>query len=320
MTPLLAGVLAAGTTLDEFLAGSDHASDERLRQVGVGVSLFGVLATIGLLVFLATVHHGPRLEIQLLLRAASVAGCVTVIGALAELSGTARRFGVSIQDVLDLEPTSAAMLRLIAGGLVMFGLFDETQPAQEPGDRGRWLPGVASAFGIVGAALGAVSFAFDGHQLTEGPRAVHTAANVVHVGAGGVWFGGLVAILVVSFVRRRTGSDEPMGAMLVRFSSIATIALVVVAIVGVSMSLMIVDGFGDYVDTAWGRRLIVKVLAVAAAAVFGGYNHFRLVPRLDANPGDDDVTRRVNATLAIELLILTFVVVVTAYLVNTSPN
>jgi copper transport protein len=86
------------------------------------------------------------------------------------------------------------------------------------------------------------------------------------------------------------------------------------------MSLMIVDGFGDYVDTAWGRRLIVKVLAVAAAAAFGAYNHFRLVPRLTANPDDDDVMRRVNATLAVELLILAFVVVATAYLVNTSPN
>jgi copper transport protein len=318
MTPLVAGMLAAGTTLDEFLGGADNAGDDRLRQIGVGLSLFGVLATVGVLVFLAAVHHGPRPEIELLLRTANIAGCVTVVGAMAELSGTARRFGVSIRDVLDLEPTSAAMLRLIAGALVIFGLFDETEEEGSDG-RGRWIPGVASAFGIVGATLGAVSFAFDGHQLTEGPRTLHAIANVVHVVAGGVWFGGLVAILMLSFTRRRAGSTEPMGGMVVAFSSIATVALMVVATVGVSMSLMIVDGFDDYVDTLWGRRLIVKVIAVAVAATIGGYNHFRLVPRLSVDHGDEAIMRRVNTTLVLEVLLLAFVIVVTDQLINTSP-
>jgi copper transport protein len=318
MTLLIAGALVAGTTLDEFLAGSDHAGDDRLRQIGMGVSLFGVLATIGVLVFLATVHRGPRLEIQLLLRTASIAGCVTVLGAIAELSGTARRFGVSIQDVLDLEPTSAAMLRLVGGALVAFGLFDEVQE-EPPEGQARWIPGVASAFGVVGAALGAVSFAFDGHQLTEGPRTLHAIANVVHVAAGGVWFGGLVSILIVVFARHRAGSDEPVGALVVRFSSIATVALLAVTIVGVSMSLMIVDGFDDYVDTQWGRRLIVKVIAVAVAGAIGGYNHLRFVPRLAVDPADEIVMRRVSTTLAYEVAVLAFVIVVTVALVNTSP-
>src|SRR5690606_13217781 len=145
------------------------------------------------LVLLASIHTGPRREIAALVRLARIAGALTVAGAVTELVGITRRLGVDLVDAFDVEGTSAAMLRLIGGALLALGIFDEAQEVA-PGDRYRWVPGIASTFGIVGTALAAISFAFDGHQLSKGPRALHATADAVHVVAGGVWFGGVVGL------------------------------------------------------------------------------------------------------------------------------
>lgn len=310
--------MIAGTTLDEFLTGRDNSAADRLRDVGAALGMFGILTVVGLLALLATAHTGPRRELVSLIRLARVAGAVTACGAVAELLGITRRLGVDLLDALDVEGTSAAMLRLIGGALIALGLFDEVQELAPPGDRYRWLPGAGSSFGIVGAALGALSFAFDGHQLTEGPRALHASANVVHVIAGGVWFGGVVGLLVAAFLRHRSGSDQPIAPIVVRFSSIATLAVFVVAVVGVSMTVTIMDEFDDLTGSEWGRRLILKVVAVAVVSAVGAYNHFVVVPRLRRHPDDRSATHNVHTTLAVEALFLAFVIAVTAVLVNSS--
>jgi copper transport protein len=330
MIAAVAGFVA-GTPLDEFLAGADSPADDRLQRIGVGLALFGVLTAVGVIAFLASVHRGPRSEVRSLVKLAAGSGCLILLGGVAELAGIARVFDVGWSEALDTQPSSAAMLRLLAGVMVLLGLFDQTVPVDAPaGEAGadgdeatpdldvRWVPGAASAFGIVGAVLGALSFGFDGHTVSEGSRLVHAATNVVHVLAGGVWAGGVVALLVVVTWRRRSAERRPAGAMVVQFSTIATLSLLVIALAGAAMSLMIVDSASDYVNTEWGRRLIIKVIAVAVAGAIGGYNHWVIVPRLAADAGDPAMTRRVATTLAVEAMVLAFVVIVTALLVTSS--
>lgn len=322
------------TPLDDFLAGTESDTGERLRQIGAGLGLFGTVLSVGVLVFLATVHRGRRSEISTLLRLAGAAGVMMLIGAIVELIGVADEFEVGWSDTVTLDAGSAAMLRMLAGLLVVLGLFEHTIPlraaADEPGadetaadetaDDGphRWLPSPASAFGMVGVALGAFSFAFDGHTVSEGPRALHAFANVVHVSAAGTWFGGLVALVAVAVHRQRAGDDDPIGLLVVRFSSVATVALTVAAAAGVAMSLMIADGLDGYIDTEWGRRLIVKLVAVAVAAGLGAYNHIALVPRLAIDLADPDLARRARTTLVVEAMVLAFVGLATVSLVHGS--
>jgi uncharacterized membrane protein len=262
----------------------------------------------------------------------SAGGAAAGVGGVIELIGTARRFDTSLSDVLTLDAGSAAMLRALAGLLVALGLFDHsmavaTRPASEAGDTDdpgdddesvadrRWVPSSASSFGIGGALLGVVSFAFDGHTVSKGPRLLHAAANTVHVAAAAIWLGGLLGLAIVGAMRHRDGHAPPLGSVVIRFSSLATTAVVAVAVAGVGISLMIVDEPSDYVDTVWGKRLIIKTVAVASAAAVGGYNHWVLTPALRLRPADPDLAQRARTTVVVELIVLTFVVVATAALV-----
>ena len=313
--------LVASTPLDDFL-GDSASSDTGvlLQRIGLFGSLFGVTLTVGLLVFLAVVHRGSRAEVGTILRVVALAGGVTVLGAAVELAGVASIGGLSWWDAVTDETGSAPMVRLLGGLLVVLGLFDHTVPdadgpdVDEPHDEVRWVPASASAFGLAGAALGVVSFWFDGHTVTRGPRVVHAVVDLAHVTAGSIWFGGIVGLCVVALVRRG-GSIAPL---VVRFSSIASAALILVTLAGSLMALMIVDDLADLTGTEWGRLLIVKVAAVGVVALVGGYNHFVVVPALRTAPSSRSMVTRARATIAVEALVLVFVVAMTVFLTGAS--
>lgn len=336
------GIAVVGSTpLDDFL--NDASSSDRgelLQRVGLFGSLFGVTLVVGLLVFLAVVHRGSRAEVAVLLRVVAVAGGMTVLGAAVELAGVASIGGLSWSDALTDDTGAAPMVRLLGGLLVVLGLFDHTvpvdphhdahhdehhevlsdrpddQPTLGPDGDVRWVPASASAFGIVGAAVGVVSFWFDGHTVSRGPRVVHAVVDLVHVTAGGVWFGGLVGLCVAALLRR--GSS--VAPMVVRFSSVAAGALVLATLAGSLMTLMVIDGFDDLTGTEWGRLLIVKVAAVGATTLFGAYNHFVVVPALEAARSARAMERRAVATIGVEVALLALVVAVTVFLTSASIN
>ena len=89
------------------------------------------------------------------------------------------------------------------------------------------------------AAVGAVvtigSFAITGHTATSTPRWLVVNADVAHALAAAARFCGLVLLLAV--LRRRKAEDDPVaGATLVSsFSTMATIAIVVVSVAGLGL-------------------------------------------------------------------------------------
>jgi putative copper export protein len=101
----------------------------------------------------------------------------------------------------------------------------------------------------------------------------------------------------------------------VRFSSVATVALIGVAGAGLVMAVFVLDSFGELTGTEWGRILLLKTVAVAIAAGGGTYNHFVLLPALQADPGDEELAAELRSTVTAEAILLAFVVVVTAWLV-----
>lgn len=174
-------------------------------------------------------------------------------------------------------------------------------------DRSSWL-----AFAGVGAAI--ASFWFDGHTVSKGFRPLHALANSIHVVAGSVWVGGVVAMAVVIWLRHRR--HRPSGALplVVRFSSVASVALGAVVVAGMVMAVAILDTVGELTSTEWGQTLLLKSAAAGIAMLAGAYNHFRLMPALERHPDDAELHRTVRSVVTAEAIMLAFVVVVTAWL------
>jgi copper transport protein len=177
------------------------------------------------------------------------------------------------------------------------------------------MPDRRSGLGLAGAAILVASFWFDGHTVTEGVRPLHALVNSVHVVAGSIWAGGVIAMAAIMWRRRRR--SRPSGALdlVVRFSSMATVALGAVVAAGLVMALMIADSFSDLTGTAWGQTLLLKSAAAVVAMAFGAWNHFRLLPALEARPDDAGLQQTARSTVTAEAIVLAFVVVTTASLV-----
>ena len=189
-------------------------------------------------------------------------------------------------------------------------------PAREPARR--WVPGRSSALGFIGCGSALISFWFDGHTVSRGFRPLHAFANSVHVFAGSVWVGGVVAMAALLWSRHRRGVSARALQLVVRFSSVATVALAAVVAAGLVMAVSVLDSFGDLTGTEWGQVLLLKTAAVGLALVPGAYNHFRLLPALEADPSDRVLHEQVRSVVTAEAILLSFVVVTTAWLVSSA--
>lgn len=168
---------------------------------------------------------------------------------------------------------------------------------------------------FVGIFVTIISFWFDGHTVSKGPRAVHAVVNSVHVVAGSIWLGGVVAMAVVLWMRHHSGVATRAAEMIVRFSAVATVALVAVVAAGGVMAILVLDSVGALFSTQWGQMLLLKSAAASLAMLGGAYNHFRLLPALETNPDDPSLVDCLRMTITAEAIVLVFVIFVTASLV-----
>lgn len=179
----------------------------------------------------------------------------------------------------------------------------------------RWMPDEASWTLAAASAAILMSFWFDGHTVSKGPRLLHAVFNSVHVAAGSVWAGGVLSLAAVLWLRHLNGEPGRAHEMVVRFSGVATIALGAVAFAGLVMAVFVLDSFGELTGTVWGKVLLLKTAAVALASAGGAYNHFILLPALDADPDNPELQAEVRSTVTAEGIMMIFVVIVTAWLV-----
>jgi len=111
-----------------------------------------------------------------------------------------------------------------------------------------------------------------------------------------------------------------MAPTIVRFSSVATLAIVSVAAAGFGMSFLIIDSIADYVTTDWGRLLLLKIALVAIVVGLGSYNHFVVVPALEVDPTDTPMLSQAKKTISAEAGILLVVTLLTVFLTEASIN
>lgn len=152
--------------------------------------------------------------------------------------------------------------------------------------------------------------AFDGHAVTKGPRVAHAVSDIVHMGSASIWVGSVLGLAIVArFDRQRLARVAQRTAKVL----IGTVA--VVAVSGVVMTMMIIDGMSSLTETTWGRILLVKLLAVATAGAIGALHHWKVVPRLQSHGAHLSFRR----TVAIECTVLMLVIAASSWLVVAMP-
>ncbi|HEV7721761.1 MAG TPA: copper resistance protein CopC, partial [Iamia sp.] len=265
------------------------------RALGYG----GALLAAGLAVFLALAHDkGPeRSALRRLLRAAAGVGAIGILAELPVRAALATGLG---PDALT-EPGVAGQLLGDRVGIGMaVALLTLLFLAVDAG-RDRLLAGA----GVV--ALG-VAFAIAGHTATTSPEVLAIGSDSVHVAAASVWLGGLVGCLAVVAARRRAGTSS--AAVVMRFSSVAGIALGAVAVAGSALGWSEVRTLHALTSTSYGQLLIAKVAIVGVVAMLGAANRSRLVPILERDLAADEtalsakVTRLLRRTLTAEAALL----------------
>ena len=181
-----------------------------------------------------------------------------------------------------------------------------------------WLPTVNSAGAMFGAVAVVAAHLFDGHTVTKGDRVFTGVADVVHVAGGAVWAGGVLMLSSVLWRRHRQGREMRAFQLAIRFSVVATMALVAVGVAGLALTVIILDSPGELWSTPWGRLLMFKTLVVAGAATAGGYNHKVLIPQMNLSPDDPALAAHFRTIVTGEAAALVAVLVVTAFLMGAA--
>jgi copper transport protein len=174
---------------------------------------------------------------------------------------------------------------------------------------------------LLAAGLAVTAPALTGHTRATSPEWLVVAVDALHLLAGSVWLGGVVALALVLglLAEHRTTAAEALA----RFSVIAAAVLAVLTASGAVLAWRIIGSWSVLVETAYGRLLIAKVLTALVVVLLAAWNRSVLLPRMR------QVTKRrerllgavsVTRVVAAEAALLGVVLVLTGLLVDRSPD
>lgn len=324
-----------------------------LARIGRWLAMAGALIGIGAFAFAATSLVGTRREVLDAAFWVRRGGLLVVVGTIVEVVGLAAivasssssGFAGAFSETVSGSFGVAVLLRIVGGLAMVRGTSLQTRPAAAPAADAAKLPMPSRAGGsvgtitaresttdqmqhrldihgdwmaIAGLAMVSIAFLFDGHTATAEPSFLVRTSSLIHVVAAGVWVGGIVLMVQVLARRHRAGVALEAGPMAVRFSRVASVSLVAVALAGAALAWSILDSPGELVSTSWGRLLILKLAIVGVAAAMGAYNHFVVIPDLEANEKDPNASDHLRRVTRVEAVALVFVIGVTAVLVGAA--
>ncbi len=135
----------------------------------------------------------------------------------------------------------------------------------------------ALGFATVGAVLAVIPLSQEGHAGDTASHDVAVTAMLLHLVFAAFWVGGLIAIVVL----RPTLTVERLAAILPRYSAIALICFIVVAISGfVSATVRIAEL--PQLLTPYGILVLVKSVALLGLGALGAVQRRAFVTRLAA--------------------------------------
>lgn len=133
-------------------------------------------------------------------------------------------------------------------------------------------------------ALAWIGHGADGHGIAG---AVHLGADVLHLLAAGAWLGGLLPFAILMAAGRYASDIETAAAarqMIWRFSSRCLWAVGLLTAGGIVNAWFLVGSVAGFVDTDYGRLLLIKLGAFLAMVALAAVNREILIPRLAGPP------------------------------------
>ena len=276
-------VVGAGANASrEEVASLLAVPSDKPWRIAAGIGRFasyaGILLAAGAVVFLTVVdrRRPSKRIVQLVVGAAAigVAGLLVQIplqAAIATETGwRALRSPSRWIDVLSNSGLRWATLLGVVGAAIVAVAVHALASEREQG----WAPWA----GLAGASIAFVSFSLTGHTRVTTPGWLVIPADAVHVAAAGSWFGGLVLLVVAWTARRRDGDPVAAARLVDRFSQMAVVTIVAVAVSGVILGWKEVGSLSALTSTRYGWTLVAKLCVVAFVGGLAAYNHWKLVP------------------------------------------
>jgi copper transport protein len=166
--------------------------------------------------------------------------------------------------------------------------------------------------GALALAIG-FGLSWASHPASRGTLAL--VADFVHLLAGALWVGGLLAVVVAARSVSRSAREDVLRGSILGFSRLAAPTVAVVALAGVFLALRELPTASALVSTEYGIVLLIKAGVAAGALALGGYHRRFVVPRLAAGAPIAAIRR----TLVLELGVLATVLALAAVLTQQAP-
>lgn len=131
---------------------------------------------------------------------------------------------------------------------------------------------------FAGSLLTLLPLALSGHSSSGGSHDIATNSLLIHLVAGAIWAGGLLALLVHTL---RGGGHGPLAAR--RFSAVALWCFVAMAFSGVINALVRIRP-ADLVSTQYGLLILAKLVALVTLGGLGWQQRRRAVAALQQDP------------------------------------
>ena len=185
-----------------------------------------------------------------------------------------------------------------------------------------WLRAVRAT---VLAAAWIVALGWVGHAAAMGGAAapLHLFGHAVHLLAAAAWLGGLpaLALLLIAAGRAGTPADRALAAALTRrFSVLGVVCVAALVATGIVNAWFMLDRWSAFVDTDYGRLLLLKIALFAAMLGLAARNRWQLAPRVVGGAdGAPAAVRELARNALVELALGMGVIAVVGLLAVTAP-
>ena len=198
-------------------------------------------------------------------------------------------------------------LRFVSIGVVAF-LLNGLSPIGT-GKVARWL----GAFVLSSLLL--LTFSVQSHSAARA-GVLGIILDWEHLMAMAIWLGGLLPlVLIMRLARRHDG--PPLSSLIPRFSAVAILCVITLAVTGLLNALPLVQTTGALASTTAGRALAVKVGLFGLLVGLGAVNLLILSPRLRTPNGS--AGRRLGLTVRVEIVLGLLVVAAASVMMQVAP-
>ena len=188
---------------------------------------------------------------------------------------------------------------------------------------------VAQLLALAGALLAAGALlvipGLAGHAGQTSPAGLSLLLDWIHLVAGSVWIGGLVAITLTAL---RTPADarlRVLGACVPQFSIVALISVLALIGSGTGAAIIHLPTLASLWQTSYGKTILVKIAILVVVILVAAVNNRRSVPRLKAALERDDAAAGASAigllrrTVGVEIVLVAAIIAAAMVLTSLPP-